>query len=126
MARSGVQPAIGRGFQLTWRQVERARDWLVSYEQRQGIYGLLVAVILLLLITCANLASLQIDRGLQRQSEQGMRLALGAGAGARGGLRLPAAAEPRDFRLHSQAGGRRSVKEEHYRFDVDSRVCQCP
>lgn len=59
-------------------RLDSARDWLVSDEQRQGLGWLLTAVSLLLLITCANLASLQIARALHQRREHGIRLAIGA------------------------------------------------
>ena len=61
-------------------RVDPVRDWLVSREQRERLLLLLGTVALLLLMTCANLASLQLARGAQRQRELGVRQALGADA----------------------------------------------
>lgn len=61
-------------------QLQPLRDWLVPGDQHRRLWLLLVAVGLLLLMTCANLASLQLARLAQRQRELGVRQALGADA----------------------------------------------
>ncbi len=58
--------------------IEPVRDWLVSQLQRERLLLMLAAVGLLLLVTCANIASLQIARSTQRRRELGVRQALGA------------------------------------------------
>jgi putative ABC transport system permease protein len=59
-------------------RVDSARDWLVPIAQRDRLLLLMGAVALLLLATCANLASLQIARAAHRQRELGIRQAIGA------------------------------------------------
>jgi putative ABC transport system permease protein len=73
--RLGGQPSTAHG--------ALARPLLddVSRDSRPVLIALLAAVAVLLIITCANLASLLLARTMQRRHELGMRLALGAGRG---------------------------------------------
>jgi putative ABC transport system permease protein len=58
--------------------LESARDrWLGSV--RPVLFGITVAVCLVLVIVCANVAVLMLLRSLQRQKEVAVRLALGSG-----------------------------------------------
>ncbi|MCR6701077.1 MAG: ADOP family duplicated permease [Dokdonella sp.] len=66
------------------------REQLVGADERTRLWMLLGAVGLLLLVTCSNLAGLQIARAADRQHELGVRQALGAG---RARLRLDVVAE---------------------------------
>ncbi|MBV9675872.1 MAG: ABC transporter permease [Acidobacteriaceae bacterium] len=67
-----------RGFGHRVVEVTPLQNKLVG-DLRPSLLVLLGAVILILLITCSNMAALQLARGLARSSELAIRLALGSG-----------------------------------------------
>ena len=59
-------------------QVVMLSDWLIGSGLRRMVWVLLGAVGVLMVLSCANIASLLITRAAGRQGEMGVRVALGA------------------------------------------------
>ena len=79
---AAVAGALAREFPVDnggWSaRLEPVFDWIVGGELPQRMRLLVIAVGLLLLVACANVANLQMARAAGRTGELGVRLALGA------------------------------------------------
>ena len=72
---AAAYPASNKGWGVA---VDRLGDVLISPGLKTGVTILFAATLLVLLIGCANLASLAVARGISRESEITVRAALGA------------------------------------------------
>jgi putative ABC transport system permease protein len=58
--------------------VQPLRDYLYSPQDRMAVWSIILAAVAVLLIACVNLANLLLARGVTRQSEMAVRMAVGA------------------------------------------------
>ena len=76
---AAAYPEADEGFTTTARAFV---DSYIGKQPRQLLYTMLGAVFFVLLIACANVANLLLDRAAHRTKEVGVRTALGASRGA--------------------------------------------
>jgi putative ABC transport system permease protein len=73
---AAAYPASNKGWGVA---VDRLADVLISPGLKTAVTVLFAATLLVLLIGCANLASLAVARGISRENEMAVRATLGAG-----------------------------------------------
>jgi putative ABC transport system permease protein len=75
---AAIYPDTNKGWGVEIESYDKA---IVSKDVRQSLYLLLGAIGLVMLLACVNLAHVLVTRGLAREQEVAIRMALGAGRG---------------------------------------------